>query len=144
MKESSEIDLGAERIESLKAGSLAAVALLLAFGVAAAVEQALHAPTLASTPLTLLSSSAIACFSGFLFGVTYRYVIRTDSNPQLKAGAAIAFGLVRGLARGEAGLRGPQDLWPFAVQAAESVLMFALAALVLDLAIQRGWLKAFK
>lgn len=48
-------------------------------------------------------SGAIAFFSGLLFGVTYRYLIRSDKNPQLKAGGVLAFGLVRGLTQIELG-----------------------------------------
>jgi hypothetical protein len=42
-------------------------------------------------------SGAVASVNGLLFGVTYRYIIRSDKNPQLKAGGILAFGLVRGL-----------------------------------------------
>jgi hypothetical protein len=48
-----------------------------------------------------------------LFGVTYRYIIQEDSNPQLKAGAVLAFGLVRGLTVLDIGLNILSKLLPF-------------------------------
>ena len=59
-----------------------------------------------------------------LFGVTYRYIIRSDKNPQLKAGGILAFGLVRGLTQIELGLNSDSTIWPFLVLAAESLLWF--------------------
>ena len=149
MSETSHTDLSAERIESLKAGTLAAFALLLAFGAIAAVSQlvlakrfdALTGLLFAPTDLKLPVSVAIAGLSGFLFGVTYRYAIRTDSNPQLKAGAVLAFGLVRGLAQVDVGLSASSDFWPFAVLGIESLLLFAAAGTALDWALARGWVR---
>jgi hypothetical protein len=88
-------------------------------------------------------SGAIATFSGLLFGVTYRYIIRSDKNPQLKAGGVLAFGLVRGLTQIELGLNLDITIWPFLVLAAESLLWFAFAAIALDLAIKLRWVKPF-
>ncbi len=151
MSDTSHTDLTAERIESLKAGTLAAFALLLAFGTIAAGSQlvlakqfdALTCLLFAPTGVKLPVSWAIAGLSGFLFGVTYRYAIRTDSNPQLKAGAVLAFGLVRGLAQLDVGLNARSDFWPFAVLGFESVLLFAAAGIALDWALARGWVKPF-
>ncbi|WP_017721334.1 hypothetical protein [Kamptonema formosum] len=151
MSETSHSDLTAERIESLKAGTLAALALLLAFGAIAAASQllltkrfdALAGVLVPPTDLKLPVSLAIAGLSGFLFGVTYRYAIRTDSNPQLKAGAVLAFGLVRGLAQLDVGLSASSDFWPFAVLGVESVLLFAAAGTALDWALARGWVRPF-
>lgn len=151
MSDTSQTDLTAERIESLKAGTLAAFALLLAFGTIAAASQLLLAKQFDAlagllfppTDLKLPVSLAIAGLSGFLFGVTYRYAIRTDSNPQLKAGAVLAFGLVRGLAQLDVGLSASSDFWPFAVLSIESLLLFAAAGTALDWALARGWVKPF-
>ena len=52
---------------------------------------------------TLLVNWAIAALSGSLFALTYRYAIRQDPNPQLKAGVVMAFTLTRGLAQVDAG-----------------------------------------
>jgi hypothetical protein len=83
-------------------------------------------------------SGAIATFSGLLFGVTYRYIIRSDKNPQLKAGGVLAFGLVRGLTQMELGLNSNITIWSFLVLAAESLLWFVFAAIALDF-----WVKPF-
>jgi hypothetical protein len=53
--------------------------------------------------LQVLLSGIILGFSGFLFGVTYRYIIRVDTNPHLKTGGILVFGLVRGLTQIEVG-----------------------------------------
>ncbi|HEY9749795.1 MAG TPA: hypothetical protein V6C63_14010, partial [Allocoleopsis sp.] len=96
-----------------------------------------------SIDLTLLISGAIAILAGFLFGVTYRYVIREDQNPHLKSGAVLAFGLVRGLAQVDVGFNLQGTLWPFGVLAVESILLFAIARLALDAAIRQGWVRPF-
>ncbi|MHC5829829.1 MAG: hypothetical protein ACYT04_81365, partial [Nostoc sp.] len=88
-------------------------------------------------------SGAIAFFSGLLFGVTYRYIIRSDKNPQLKAGGVLAFGLVRGLTQIELGWNSHSTILPFVVLAFESVLWFAIAAIAVDIAIKLRWLKPF-
>ncbi|MBU7587541.1 MAG: hypothetical protein KAF91_32750 [Nostoc sp. TH1S01] len=135
----------AERLESLKAGIIGGLSL----GVTCLMTSVLNTLVLAryfeiliSLQVTLnwqlLVSWAIATFSGLLFGVTYRYIIRQDQNPQLKAGGVMAFGLVRGLAQIELD-------WSLAgaVLAGESVLWFIVAAIVLDKALQSGWVKPF-
>lgn len=88
-------------------------------------------------------SAGIAGFSGFLFGVTYRYIICVDKNPQLKSGAVFAFGLVRGLNQIEFGWNVNNTLLPFLILAGESIFWFTLAAFVLDTAILLNWLKPF-
>jgi hypothetical protein len=141
----------AERIESLKAGTLAALAICVAFAAIALVNSQVLATqfvSLASLQITridanLLISGAIAILAGFLFGVTYRYVIREDHNPHLKSGVVLAFGLVRGLAQVDVGFSLQGTLWPFGVLAMESVCLFAIARLTLDFAIQQRWVKRF-
>jgi hypothetical protein len=97
----------------------------------------------ALTTEQFLLSGAIAIFSGLLFGVTYRYIIRVDKNPQLKAGGVFAFGLVRGLTQIEVGWNSAETIVPLLVLALESVFWFAVAAIAIDIAIQLGWLKPF-
>jgi hypothetical protein len=91
-----------------------------------------------------LISTGIAGFSGFLFGATYRYIIREDKNPHLKEGGVFAFGLVRGLAQVDIGLNFSTSIFPLIVLASESILGFAIAAFSLDSAIKFGWVKPFK
>jgi len=141
----------AERIESLKAGTLAALAVCVAFAAIALVNSqvlasqfsSLTSLQIASIDLNLLISGAIAILAGFLFGVTYRYVIREDQNPHLKSGAVLAFGLVRGLAQVDVGYNLQGTLWPFGVLAVESILLFAIARFALDTAIQQNWVRPF-
>ncbi|GAB4236756.1 MAG: hypothetical protein Kow00121_63990 [Elainellaceae cyanobacterium] len=147
----------AERIESLKAGIAGAFAtvscfLLIVlsdrlmeaiFSAPALSASALSAPTVFVLNGTVLIRGAIALFSGFLFGVTYRYIIRQDANPHLRGGAVMAFGLVRGLAQVEAELMPSVAVWKAGILVVESILMFAIASVLLDWSMQQGWLKRF-
>jgi chromate transport protein ChrA len=139
-----------ERIESLKAGIVGGFSMCFVFVLLSALNTfvlAKYFQNLASLHSDvnwhLWVSGAIATFSGLLFGVTYRYIIRSDKNPQLKAGGVLAFGLVRGLTQIELGLNSDRTIWPFLVLAAESLLWFAFAAIALDLAIKLRWVKPF-
>ncbi|MEG3881575.1 hypothetical protein QT972_29860 [Microcoleus sp. herbarium7] len=157
MKDSSNFS-AAERVESLKAGSVAALSCLFSFGAIALANTLILARRwdfLASLQVRELDLNfairgTIALLGGFLFGVTYRYAIRRDVNPQLKSGAVLAFGLVRAFGQLDAGLSfeggkmpALQKLLPFAVGGVESVVFFAIAGLVLDWAIGRSWIKPF-
>ncbi len=161
-----QLERAAERVESLKAGILATAAIAVSVVCIGAAHQMLDQffPSLQITEISWIISFQLASLlklasllgSGFLFGVTYRYIVRQDDNPQLKAGAVMAFGLVRGLAQAEvildetqlaamnfADLFTRQEIWQAGVSAIESVILFALAAVVLDQAIDRGWIKPF-
>lgn len=144
-------NLLAQRIESLKAGTLAAFCVFLTYGVAILGNQLVLSrqfEALANLEITsainLLVSGAIAYFSGFLFGITYRYAIRSDRNSHLGDGAVLAFGLVRGLAQVDVSLNCPGAFWSSAVLGAESILLFAIARFVLDWAIDNSWVKPLK
>jgi hypothetical protein len=99
------MELMAERLESLKAGVIGSISLGLAFLSTSLInvlwlDKYFHLVgynTISIVNLHMLLSGVIAGFSGFLFGVTYRYIIRVDTNPHLKTGGIWAFGLVRGL-----------------------------------------------
>ncbi len=129
-----------ERVESLKAGVVSgstAAALWSAIALAAGPRLDLDRPG-------LLLAAGIAGFSGFLFGVTYRYVIRHDRNPHLKSGAVGAFALVRGLAQIEPLLRQESIPWELIViLLGQNMVMFTVARWVLDGASDRGWLSRF-
>ncbi|MCC3407704.1 MAG: hypothetical protein JGK17_19335 [Microcoleus sp. PH2017_10_PVI_O_A] len=163
MKDSSNFSF-AERVESLKAGSVAALSCLLAFGSIALVNtlilaqrwDALAGLQVRAIDLNFGLRGLMAFLGGFLFGVTYRYAIRRDTNPQLKSGVVLAFGLVRAFGQLDAGLsfegglffevgKMPAllELLPFAVVGVESVVLFAIAGLVLDWAIGRKLIKPF-
>ncbi len=140
----------AERLESLKAGLLAALGTGLTFVILYFIHGLIAQP-LAASLVQLGIQVAIALFSGFLFGVTYRYVIRTDQNLQLNTGAVFAFGVIRGLAIVEnQGLNLQQwvDILMAIAQRcdrsiAENIILFAVAAIVLNIAFQQGWVKRF-
>jgi hypothetical protein len=145
--------INAERIESLKAGILGLIGAGFALGALEMVERIVRQSG-ADEPIahifsghsfswewTSLIQGASVLFSGFLFGVTYRYVVRQDDNPQLKSGAIMAFGLVRGLA--QAGELAQWDGLRSGVQIVESILLFGGAGWMLDWAMRQGRLKPF-
>ncbi len=145
-----DAQLMAERLESLKAGIIGGLSVCFAFALSIVLNTFVLAKYFQT--LTCLQndldwhlwvSGAVASFTGLLFGVTYRYIIRSDKNPQLKAGGVLAFGLVRGLTQIELGWNSHSTIWPFLVLAGESVLWFALAAIALNVAIQLRWVKPF-
>lgn len=141
-----------ERIESVKAGIVSAASFTIAeFTIVIAtgwadslVEQYNFAQTIAISELLL--QLAIGAVSGFLFGVTYRYVIRDDRNFHLNDGAVLAFGLVRGLALVEKNLASnlvfSELLLPLLL-IIQSIICFAIARSILDLAIARKLIKPF-
>ncbi|MDM9385581.1 hypothetical protein QUB80_33540 [Chlorogloeopsis sp. ULAP01] len=152
MNNISNMDLMTERLESLKAGVLGGSCLFCAYLTTSLLNSLVltkHFSVLSSLDIKsldwhfLLSGSFVA-FSGFLFGVTYRYIIRQDQNPHLKSGGVLAFGLVRGLTQIDAGVTFASNILPFIVMAAESVLWFAIAAIAVDTALQQSWIKPFK
>ncbi|TFI55723.1 hypothetical protein BLD44_004125 [Mastigocladus laminosus UU774] len=144
-------NLMAERLESIKAGILAAFCLVSAFLITSLINNLvlakyfpeLHSLAVELFNLQFLLSGAIASFSGLLFGVAYRYIIREDQNPHLKAGGVLAFGLVRGLAQIDVGVACTGDVLPFVILTLEGLAWFEFAAIALDAAIQKGWVKPF-
>ncbi|MBW4466963.1 MAG: hypothetical protein KME07_16185 [Pegethrix bostrychoides GSE-TBD4-15B] len=141
------MDQVTERIESLKAGLAGAAAATSAFGLAATGRLWLSLGLdlgLDLAPATALGSQAtVALLSGFLFGVTYRYVIRADRNSHLQSGAVLAFGLVRGLAPIQSLRLDWQAALQIGLQLTESLLLFSLAALLIDWLMRRGWIQRF-
>ncbi|OUC14282.1 MAG: hypothetical protein B0A82_13355 [Alkalinema sp. CACIAM 70d] len=148
-----------ERLESIKAAVISAIGTAVIYTLATWLNQSygLHLPG-SLTGLTALSPSsspllrspeawlvglAIAAFSGFLFGITYRHLVSVSQDSHLRSGAIGAFGLVRGLAQVDINhaLRGA---WlAGAVLAIESFAMFAIAAVLLDWALRKQWVKPF-
>lgn len=95
------------RIASIKAGGLSALVCGTVVLVGAIANTLLAARWSVLTVLSLnwaiFLHLANAVLAGFLFGVTYRYVVRQGENPHLSSGAVLAFALVRGLAQLETG-----------------------------------------
>ena len=136
-----DVDEDAERIESAKAATAAAVSGAL-----------LSLPlTLAQSPggIVTLESAAGIFLSCAVFGVTYRYAVRDDlGNDQLKGGVVGAFGLARGLGSADVYLHGSDAgelaSWAeAALLAGESVLVFAFAAAALEAGFARELIAPF-
>ncbi len=126
-----------ERLESLKAGVLAAIALALVAGCGTVINPAfMRIPTIAL-------DVSIAAFSGFLFGITYRHLVGKGEDDHLQSGAIGAFALVRGLAQAELFWVYGASLWAVGIAIVESFVMFGVAALLLDLALDRHWIRRF-
>ncbi len=141
-----------ERIESIKAGVVASLAVAIGFAGASLINRLILATRFepladlqtSADGIGFLLSGAIAVIAGVLFGITYRYVIRQDQNSHLKSGVVLAFGLVRGLAQIDVGVMTQGVLLPFVVMALESILLFAIARVVLDRTMSNGWVRPFK
>ncbi len=130
-----------ERIESIKAGGVAA----LTGTSIGALLVALH-PSLLSSNAYILRI-AVATVSAFLFGITYRYIVRNDSNPHLRSGAVGAFALTRSL--GQLENIAPADLvfsepLSLALPIAESFGLFMCIRLVLDWGLKQQWFQPFE
>ena len=131
-----------ERIESVKAGSLGGIATGISYGLMLTIDRfLLHEYSRAFVSLGLAVSIAIV--SGFLFGVTYRYIIRTDRNNHLNSGAVLAFGLVRGLAQLNVDEFDLSQVWIDSLIVSKSVVMFAIARYILDRALAKSWVLPF-
>ncbi|MEM8602788.1 MAG: hypothetical protein AAGF24_02990 [Cyanobacteria bacterium P01_H01_bin.121] len=146
----------AERQRSLLAGGLGAIAALLAWLLWLGLNVGLSVlwqPVGSFTwrlPLGFgsvsdswqcLQLAGTAMASGFLFGVTYRYIKtieqQTVTNPQLQAGTVLAFSLIRVLTLIESLTSRSltqSDLATVALACGYSVTLFAAGAIAINLA----------
>lgn len=145
-----------ERIESVKAGIVGAgafaiaelvILLMLYYGCNLLPELNFSNLGIMKTVNFALNIAfwlqlIIGAVSGFLFGVTYRYVIRNDTNSHLNDGAVLAFGLVRGLALVEPNLL-ESELLSVLFLIIQSIICFMVARFVLDLALTHKFIKPF-
>lgn len=136
-----------ERIESLKSGIVGAIATGLA-AVALALILPLFREEVSwelSIQLSTLLQGAIALATGFLFGVSYRYIVRQDENSHLKSGAVLAFGVIRGLAQIDSQIDAIalDQLIDWGSVVLQNIFLFAIAQQVLNWAIGRKWVKPF-
>jgi hypothetical protein len=131
-----------ERIESVKAGSLGGITAGISYGSIAIVEASILPEYLGSL-ISLSLEAAISIVTGFLFGVTYRYIIRTDRNDHLNSGAVLAFGLVRGLAQIDVSKFELSQIWLDGLVVGKSILLFSIARYLLDRALVAGWILPF-
>ncbi|MEO0870198.1 MAG: hypothetical protein AAFY17_17560 [Cyanobacteria bacterium J06642_11] len=130
-----------ERIESIKAGGIAALTgTVLGVGLTA-----LHADL--SDFNACILRVAVITVSAFLFGVTFRYIVRKDTNPHLRSGAVGAFALTRSLGQLE-GLPASHfamtEVMSLALPIVESFGLFMGVRLILDWGLQRRWLQPFE
>ena len=131
-----------ERLESIKAGLLGAIA----FTVTYVIVMGFNAIVWDDDPWGIFALGlkiAIALVSGFLFAVTYRYIVRNDHNTHLKDGAVFAFGLVRGLVPVELSPNLWDHLGELSLLGIESILCFTVVRFSLDMAFHRRWIKPF-
>ncbi len=139
-----------ERIESIKAGLLSSAAFTLAYMVVALINHfwlAGISPQLTSlqstTTAEFLLKLAVCCLSGFLFGIAYRYIVRSDHNSHLSEGAVLAFGLVRGLATVEVTSNLLANLYFLTILTIESLICFGIARFILDFALHQSWIEPY-
>ncbi|MEM7796707.1 MAG: hypothetical protein AAF579_19905 [Cyanobacteria bacterium P01_C01_bin.118] len=133
--------MGQERIESIKAGGVAG---LTGLGIGAFLV-ALHPDVDGFNGYVL--RIAVATVTAFLFGVTYRYIVRNDVNPHLKSGAVGAFALTRSLGQLEGMIPGDLTLADpilLGLPIAESFGLFMGIRLVLDLGLKQHWFQPFE
>ena len=120
-----------ERIESIQVGSISALAFLVPYLLFLTVDRLFLGESLTVIGAFVKISGAI--ISGFLFGVTYRYVVRNDDNPHLKDGTVAAFALVRGLVPLQLSTDLIADAWQLSLFLGESFICFLSSRLLLEL-----------
>ena len=147
----------ADRIESFKAGFLGAIASVFAFFAIAILHHFLQnflTVQLISSfelgnPFILLIKLSMIGFSGFLFAVTYRYIVRRDRNSHLKSGAILAFACIRSFGTIERDLSAltllplTQMAFAIAILLLENIAWLAIVQSILETAIQNKWIAAF-
>jgi hypothetical protein len=131
-----------ERIESVKAGSLSGITAGISYVAISTIDR-LVLPEYSRSLISLGLEAAISIVTGFLFGVTYRYIIRTDRNDHLNSGAVLAFGLVRGLAQIDVSKFELSQIWIDGLIVGKSILLFSVARYLLDRALTAGWVLPF-
>nr|WP_199309784.1 hypothetical protein [Synechocystis sp. FACHB-383] len=130
-------------MESIKAGCLGAIAFGLVYGLTLLGNNYFNLliSPLSSDWINLGLNVGSSLLSGFLFAVTYRYIIRQDDNAHLRDGAVLAFTLVR--SGGLIELPTTEDPLAIAILMGESLISFAVVRSSLDWAMDWGWLRPF-
>ena len=147
-------DQFADRIDSVKAAAIAAVGGSFIYLPFAGIKGALN-----SFDAQWEFNTDMLALSLALFGITYRYAIRKDENPNLKQGVVGAFAITRTVSN----IHVPTDQcsslpldcgppfhyfnWDMITQGGdgfiESLIAFGAAAFVLERSFSRGWLSKF-
>lgn len=136
------------KIESIKSGVFSAV------GGSLATIPFFFTVSDSSTggKIEVLANFAAVAVCSFLFGVVYRYAVRSDKgNSQLKGGVVGAFGLVRGLSlaqgiveAGSAGfttMPGMDVLGHAAISMGQSMILFGFCSVALEFASSKNWVE---
>ena len=147
----------ADRLESFKAGFLGAIASVFAFFAIALLHhflqnfltgQLISSFELGNSFILLIKLGMIG-FSGFLFAVTYRYIVRRDRNSHLKSGAILAFACIRSFGAIDRDLP-TLTLLPLvqlalaiAILLLENIAWLTIVQSILETAIQHKWIAAF-
>ncbi|MEM7063609.1 MAG: hypothetical protein AAF572_10650 [Cyanobacteria bacterium P01_B01_bin.77] len=136
-----------ERIESVKAGIIAAVVGNMISLLCLGLEILVIAHRLSIRSIFQGGQRvAIATVCCFLFGVTYRYIVRQDPNPHLRSGAVGAFALTRSLSQLEntdLSSSSPTDALFWVLPMIESFGLFLAVRLMLDWSLRHRWLRPF-
>ncbi|KAI8109952.1 hypothetical protein M9434_001228 [Picochlorum sp. BPE23] len=133
------------RIESIKAGVFSGV------GGCLSTLPFVFASADASR-VGILANLGVVAVSSFLFGVVYRYAVRSDvRNTQLKGGVVGAFGLVRGLSMaqevvgagsgGYSSLPGVDVMGEAAIVMGQSMILFGFCSAALEFAARNSWVE---
>ncbi len=147
----------ADRIESFKAGFLGSITSVFSFFAIALLHHFLQnfltVQLISSfelgSPFILLLKLGMIGFSGFLFAVTYRYIVRGDLNSHLKSGAILAFACIRSFGAIDRDLSAitllplTQMALVIAILLLENVAWLAIVQSILETAIQYKWIAAF-
>lgn len=141
-----------ERIESIKSGGIAALAGAGASAAGLVLDAELHnilGETIPTNATLGIVPIAIGTVCAFLFGVTYRYIVRQDKNPHLRSGAVGAFALTRGLSQLEDSNWSALSLdvsivFLFAWPIIKSFGLFLIIRIVLDYALDQRWIQDFR
>jgi hypothetical protein len=127
--------LAQERTESVKAGILGAFAFTIAYFLVKFFNIISHN---LSSEINFFNP-IISLSTGFLFAVTYRYIIRNDQNPHLKDGAVFAFAIIRTF-----GIEfNFDDIFEITLLGIENFFCFLLTRYSLDFALKNNWFNYF-
>lgn len=134
------------RIESIKAGVFSGV------GGCLSTLPFVFASTTGASRVEILANLGVVAVSSFLFGVVYRYAVRSDvGNTQLKGGVVGAFGLVRGLSMaqevigtgsdGYTSFPGVDVVGAAAIMMGQSMILFGFCSAALEFAARNSWVE---
>ncbi len=124
-----------ERKASIKTGILGAVVFSIAYFLVKIINILSHNLSGEINIFNLI----ISLTTGFLFAVTYRYIIKNDENPHLKDGAVFAFAIIRTF-----GIEfNFDDIFTIMILGIGNIFCFLVTRYSLDFALKNNWIKYF-